>query len=457
VSPSLDLVPDDHHSNDDGSARLSAAWDEMALLGAVMQGFPDVHALAQIVTGEDFGNPYHEGIWEAILKVHGRGDQPTPVLVMHEMGSQAHKLPGGPLYLSNLMNPLQVIPAQAPQYASNVREASIWRQIDALGIRCQQGAREVDLSSKEFLAEVSQWFAGIHQHESGGLSDIRSALEEVIDVAEHGEAASVPTPWSDLNAILGGFFPGQLVILGARPGVGKSIALENIATHVVRECGMEVVYVSLEMSAKEVMQRTLAWTAKVDLTKIRTGNGVLAEAEWARINAAHSVISAQEHITFADRQGQTLAQIRAAAMAGYQGARRRGKTLALVVVDYAQLIKVTMRGSMTRQVAMGEVSRGLKELARELNVCVVCAAQLNRGPEQRASKRPMMSDLRETGDFEQDADVVLLLHEIEEEDGDGRHVIKTGDVDLIVDKQRNGPTGVRSVRKYGHLAKFSSI
>jgi replicative DNA helicase len=434
------------------NAALANAWDEMALLGAVMQGYDDVSELARQVQPGDFHDPRHGSIWQAILDLARTGIEVTALTVLHQMGSDAHKLPGGGIYLSNLLNPLQVHAALAPRYAANVREASTWRRIAQLGQRCQQGAMDVDLSSGEFLGWVRQWFDDVEANVISESASLAEALEEVIEVAEHGEELATPTPWRDLNQLVPGWYPNRLVIVGARPGVGKSIFLENAVTDMVRYHGMEALWISLEMSKKEITQRTLSHTAKVNLEKIIQGGPALDDRDWDAIAQAKTTLDAQEHITFCDRQAQTLDDIYAAVHAAVQAARRRGKRLGLVAVDYAQLIHVHMRQGQSRQQAMGEVSRGLKALAKRYELCVLCAAQLNRNSETRPSKRPAMSDLREAGDFEQDADVVILLHELGEEDGD-RYIL-SGQVDLIVDKQRSGPRGTRTVTKRGYLAQF---
>lgn len=422
---------------------------EKALLGAVLRGYRDVPTVARIVKEGDFANPIHGGIWNAAIAVHSAGSEPNFLTVRDQLGQAANKLPGGPVYLTDLDAPSVM---QAEFYANKVREASIKRQIAAAGARFQQIVTDDDMRPDDMLAKARAWIEGLDQHSVTDIVDISTALEEVIDVAEKGEPAATPTPWPELTEMLGGWYPGQLIIIGARPGVGKSIALENIATDVARNHKRRVLFVSLEMTAKEITQRTMAHTAVVPLPKIRSGQDALSEREWESIQTASGVIAGTP-IKFAENPHQTLNDIRAAAWEANQAAIRSGEQLGMVVIDYLQLIAARDQ-RISRQQQVGEMSRGLKRLARELGVPVLAAAQLNRANQSRQGGLPVLSDLREAGDIEQDADVVIFLHE-EFEDAGGR-LLPTGDVQLIVAKQRNGPQGTRVVRKYGHYCRFAS-
>jgi replicative DNA helicase len=421
---------------------------EQALLGAVLQGFKDVPALSRIVSESDFRQPRDGQIWQAILAVHEAGNIPDALTVRAQLGSLANHLPKGPVYLTELDAP---VVAQAPFYAEKVREGSIRRQIAGLGMRCRQIEEDLDTDVGDMLSHIREWAAEIHVARPVSGCAVSAALEQVIDVAERGELAATPTPWSDLNNLLGGWYPGQLVIIGARPGVGKSIALENAATDVARTHKRRVAFISLEMSAKEITQRTLAHTAKVELTRIRRGRDWLTETDWEFINHAHSLIS-ETPIRFYDEPNQTLDDIRAAAWETKQEAARNGEQLGLVVVDYLQLITPRDR-RISRQQQVGEMSRGLKNLAKELDVPVLAGAQLNRASVQRANPVPVLSDLREAGDIEQDSDVVLFLHEEYVEDG-GRF-ISTGNIQVIAAKQRHGPLGAVDLQKHGHYARIA--
>lgn len=422
---------------------------ETALLGAVLAGYRDVPSLARMVTEPDFLQPRHGEIWLAALAVHNRGDVPDPLTVRDQLGSAANRLPGGPTYLTEFHVPVVI---QAPFYASKVREASIKRQIAMVGAKFQQIVEDDDTTPDDMLIQARAWIENLDHIATVATVDITTALEQVIDVAQNGEQAATPTGWSDVNEIIGGWYPGQLIVVGARPGVGKSLLLENAATDVARNHKRRVLFVSLEMTAKEITQRTMAHTAGVPLTKIRAGQGALSDADWEKLNVASGVIGSTP-ITFKDTANQTMAEIRSAAWEENQRAIRNGEELGLVVIDYIQLIRPQDR-KLPRQQQIGEITRSLKQLAKELQVPVLTAAQLNREAPNRTGGLPILSDLREAGDIEQDADNVLFLHEEFVEDNGTK--MPTGDVQVIVAKQRNGPLGTKRLRKYGHYARLAN-
>ncbi len=422
---------------------------ERALLGAVLAGYRDVRELTRTVNGSDFASPQHETIWQTALALHAEGKPTSPLEVMHAMGTEAHRLPSGATYLTDLQAPVVV---QAPFYAQQVRDASIRRQIAGLGIRCQQIVRDVDTEPADLVARIRAWSDEIGTAPTRETSTVGDVLEKVIDIAQHGQPHGQPTPWAELTSLLRGWFPGQLVTFGARPGVGKTIALENVATHAAR-AGDWVLFVSLEMSPEEVLLRTMAHTAGVDLSKLQRGNQWLSEHDWKSIERASGVIE-ETKIRFADQPSQTLASIRANVADLSQEAKRKGERLGMVVVDYIQLITATSKRGESRQQQLGAITRGLKLLAREFDVPVITAAQLNRAPMSRSNPMPMLSDLREAGDIEQDSNVVILMHE--ETVDDGGQSVATGEIKLVVAKNRNGPRGTVTVQRWGHYAKLTA-
>lgn len=415
---------------------------EKALLGAILRGYADIPTLAQIVSGSDFHQPAHEQIWHAITAVHADGHKIEPMRVMHQMGAAAHRLPGGATYLTELDSP---IGADAAFYAEKVREQSIRRSVALLGDRCRQAETDPDIDTDDLLARVRSWLDEIATVKTGHVSDISAALQQVIEVAEHGETRGVPTPWKDLNDLVDGVHPGQLMTFAARPGGGKSIALENFATTVARS-GRWAHMASMEMSPKELTQRTMAWTARVNLSKIRAGAGRLSEVEWQAIAQAASAVESAR-IRFSDASSQSVASIRAEAWETAQHAKRQGESLGIVAVDYVQLIRGSSRRGYTRQQELGEICRGLKALARELEVPVIMGAQL-----RRHEGTPGLNDLREAGDIEQDSDIVVLMHPETVED-QGR-TMNTGEMDWIVAKNRNGPLGSRPAVLNGYYARI---
>jgi replicative DNA helicase len=416
-----------------------------ALLGAVLSGYPDVPALARVVSEPDFEQARHGAIWQACLSVHKRGEVIDAYLVAEQMGSDVHRLPGGPVYLIDLAQTVTV--ANAPWYADKVREQSLRRKMRDVGSRMVQAAEtDLERTAAEWAKEVRKWVdeVGTVGHERPTMSQ---TLEEVFEVARHGEPHAIMSPWPSLDELIGGFYPGQLVTFAARPGAGKSIALMNVGAHMAT--GGHVAFSTLEMFRGEVVQRMVAREARVALDKLR--KGTCEPRDWKEMEIARKILATMPlHIE--DRRPQTTDDIRAHAWEVAQIAKRAGSRLSAVVVDYVQIVRSTSTNkNMSRQQQVGQITQDLKNLAGELEVPVITAAQLNRssvGP----NVHPDLTHLREAGDIENDSDVVVLMHE--ELQDDGKSLVKTGAVDMIVAKNRSGPTGVRTLHKYGHYAEL---
>ena len=261
----------------------------------------------------------------------------------------------------------------------------------------------------------------------------------MIDIAERGESPALSTGWPDLDRVITGLAPGRLVVVGSRPGVGKSLMGTNLALEFAHQHKHAVLIASIEMPRTEVVQRLVAAHARVNLTSLSTGR--VAEDHWQRIRTHYDEIDALP-ITIEDGAEQTVTSIRAAAR---EVARERGD-LALIVVDYLQLMRAS-DSRVNRAEQIGEMSRGLKVLARETGACVVAMAQVNREGTRHGDGRPRMTDLRESGSIEADADQVILLHRPSEE---------TPEVEVIVDKNRWGPKGMATLYIQGHYARLAS-
>lgn len=265
----------------------------------------------------------------------------------------------------------------------------------------------------------------------------------VLDIAQNGRAKALSTGWPDIDRLIGGLAPGRLVVVGARPGVGKSLMGANLALHFAHHHKHAVLFASLEMDNEEVTQRMLANHARVDLSNLMEGK--TTDEEWVRIAPLVDEVNAMP-CKVLDEPGQTVTTIRREA----RKYLRQRPDLALIVVDYLQLMGTRERKGSSRAEALGEVSRGLKILARETGSCVVAMAQVNREAVKHGSDSgPRMSDLRESGSIEADADVVILLHQTEED-------AQAGDLRVIVDKNRHGRKGVATLRLYGHYARLAN-
>jgi replicative DNA helicase len=328
--------------------------------------------------------------------------------------------------------------ASAPWYAEQIADAAGHRAISEAGMVLQQlgnTAGDLDEIRERARQRVDEACLG---RTSIGLQRMADALPAVLDIAQNGRAAALSTPWPDVDEFIDGIAPGRLIVVGARPGVGKSLMATNLALHVANRHGHAVHIASMEMDTIEVTQRLLANLARVNLTGLTRGH--TDEASWNRIAEAHQAIEAMP-LFIDDRSEQTVQHIRAYA----RNVRRSRPDLALIVVDYLQLMGTSGR-SDNRAQELAAVSRGLKSLAREMNACVFALAQVNRDNTKR-NDRPRQSDIRESGAIEADADQVILLHQPDEE---------VPEIEVIVDKNRHGAKGIRRLQLWGHYARLEN-
>lgn len=401
---------------------------ERAVLGAMLQAPHLIDDLANELHGADFYHPRHELIWDAINAVYARGDRPDVLLVSQALGAQLSKVGGLP-YLHDLTTIETIpVPAQAPHYATLVREKALARRLVEAGTKIRQQAESdgdivevVDQARKtleDALAETRRTETGI------SAADL---VTRTLDELESDHDPGIDTGWSDLDEVVNGLRPGQLVIVGARPSVGKSVIAANVAASACR-AGTGVHFASLEMTRSEVMQRLFAAHATVDLGRLV--NHKLTEGDWHNLARRSGDVTGWP-MWIDDEQSQSLAQLRARARI-----TAKRIPLGMIVVDYLQLMAPRDR-RVPREQQVGELSEGLKSLAKEMRVPVVALAQVNRGPADRQDKRPQMSDLRESGRIEADADHVWLLHRQDLVDPKST----TGDIEIIVAKNRNGVAG----------------
>lgn len=417
---------------------------ERALLGACMASARVVDEVCSAISPGDFYRNAHEQVFAAALAVWESGVEPDPVAVSVELGrrGQLEKVGGAPF----LLTLFQEVPtaANAMFYAEQVAEAAVRRRLVVVGQRAEQRAHESAASGVEALeavrAELDQISDGARA--GAGMSEIGVLAVAALERYESPHAAGLETPWHDLNACLnGGLRPGTLTIFGARPGQGKSIAGAGVCLHaaLAGECAL---LVSLEMPETEVADRIVSSMSRVTYSRLRQHN--LEDSDRQRIQvAADKLVGIPLRIV--DEPYLTLAGIRSLA----RTVARSDTGLSLLVIDYLQLMTPTdTRVSREQQVAA--ISRGLKLLAKELDVPVVAAAQLNRGPAARTDKRPTITDLRESGAIEQDADHVVLLHIPEEDE-------RMGEMDMILAKNRGGPTATITVAWAPHYQSIRSL
>ena len=347
--------------------------------------------------------------------------------------------------------------ANAGFYAQIVAEKEILRRLVDAGTRIVQlgyGGNEGDVGGGEVDEIVDRAQAEIYEVTERRSSEDYVVLEELLQptmdeidaiAMAGGQAAGVPTGFADLDNLTNGLHPGQMIIVAARPGIGKSTLALDIARHAAVKHRKTAVIFSLEMSKTEITMRLLSAEAGIRLSQMRSGS--LSEQDWQKIVRRMTEIS-DAPLFIDDSPNMTMMEIRAKARR-----LKQRNDLKLIVVDYLQLMTSGKRVE-SRQQEVSEFSRQMKLLAKELEVPVIAISQLNRGPEQRTDKRPMLSDLRESGSLEQDADMVILVHRPDAWEADDP---RAGEADLIIAKHRNGPTTTVAVAHQLHYSRFADL
>lgn len=411
---------------------------ERFVIGAALAGHK-VEPLARIVSPADFYQPRHEAIWAAIVRVVEAGnavDVASVRLALDHDGAQVD-----PLYLVELFGEASMT-ADGTFHAERVVEEARARRLVAAGVAIAQAGEARHLTSVEAQDIArTKLDAALATRQRRDLVRIGDVLPEVIDIAEKGESPALSTPWPDVDRLIGGMAPGRLVVVGARPGVGKSVMGTNLALQMAQRHQHAVLIVSAEMPRLEVTQRMVAANASINLTNLTAGT--LSESQWDSFRRHYEAVNALP-IWIDDTSAPTITSIRSYA----QDVRRERDDLALVVVDYLQLLATPEASkSASRAERLGEVSRGLKVLAREMGACVVAMAQVNREG-VKGGARPTMSDLRESGSIEADADQVVLLHRPDDQ---------VPEVEVLVDKNRWGIRGQATLQMAGHYARLGSV
>src|SRR5450830_1647325 len=422
---------------------------EQSVLGGMMLSKDAIADVVETLRGTDFYSPSHELVYEAILDLYGRGEPADAVTFSAELTKRGEitRIGGAP-YLHTLISMVPTA-ANAGYYARIVRERAVLRRLVEAGTRIVQlgystEGGDVDDIVNAAQAEVKAITENKTSEDYLPLADIINGTMEEIEAAGHrGEGmVGVPTGFADLDRLTNGLHPGQMIVLAARPAIGKSTLGLDLARSASIKHGLTSVIFSLEMSRSEITMRMLAAEAKVPLQNMR--KGTMRDEDWQKLAATMGRVS-DAPLFIDDSTNMSLMEIRAKCRR-----LKQRHDLRLVVIDYLQLMSSGKRVE-SRQQEVSEFSRALKLLAKELQVPVIAISQLNRGAEQRTDKKPQMSDLRESGSIEQDADMVILLHR---EDAYERESPRAGEADLIVAKHRNGPTDTIVVAFQGHYARF---
>ena len=419
---------------------------EQGVLGGMLLSKDAIADVVEIIRDRDFYRPAHELIYDAIVDLYGRGEPVDPVTVSAELTKRGDiARAGGAPYLHTLISSVPTA-ANAGYYAKIVRERAILRRLVEAGTKIVQlgyaSEGEVDDAVDQAQAEVYSVTERRANEDYVQLSTLlTAALDEIDKISQGVMGEGVKSGFKELDSLTNGFHPGNMIVLAARPAVGKSTLGLDIARYASIHKGDTSVIFSLEMSRSEITMRMLSAEARVALNNIRAGT--LNDEEWARLARRMGEIS-EAPLFIDDSPNLSLMEIRAKARR-----LKQRHDLKLIVIDYLQLMTSGKRVE-NRQQEVSEFSRQLKLLAKELNVPIIAISQLNRSPEQRSDKKPLLSDLRESGSIEQDADVVILLHRDDLYDNQNR----SGEADLIVAKHRNGPTRTITVSAQLHFARF---
>ncbi len=431
---------------------------EQSLLGALLLDNQAFDRVGDLVTAEDFYRDDHRRIWRHVSKLIG-ANRPADVVTVNESveASEDKDKTGGGAYLAALA---QNTPSSlnVRRYAELVRERSVQRRLAAVATEIAEGA--LNPSGKEVGQLLDEAESKIFQiAESGarrdqGLLEIKPVLARVFEKIDHlyhrdnpSDVTGVPTGFIDLDQKTAGLQPGDLIIIAGRPSMGKTALALNIAEHVAVDNGLPVAIFSMEMSSTQLALRMLGSISQVDQHKLRTGR--LNDKEWSDLTEA--IAKLHETPIYIDEAGAlTSLEVRARA----RRLKRQYSKLGLIVIDYIQLMAASTQGE-NRATEISEISRSLKAMAKELEVPVVALSQLNRAVDQRPDRRPVMSDLRESGAIEQDADVIMFIY---------REVVYKPDLpeeqrglaELILGKQRNGPIGTVKLTFRGQHTRFEN-
>lgn len=402
------------------------------------------------VTNEAYYRPVHGTIHDAIMDMYGKGQAVDPItLAAYLTKSGDIERVGGASYLHTLVQSVPTA-ANAAYYAEIVVERYKLRRLIEAGTRIvQMGyAAEGEVADVVNAAQVEMQSAA-QLGAGGGLERVQwvdDMLEEYLVSMDAPPPSRLPLPYADLQAMLP-MEPGDLIVVAARPAIGKSVVLLDIARCVAIQHRMTVMVSSMEMSRQQLMERLIAAEARVPLNRIKDRE--YQNDDRQRIHDAALRIGGAP-LVVDDGPAATTVQLRSR----LRWLQAQGKLPAVLVVDYLQIMKASGKRGLNRTGEVDEISRGLKELAGEFGIRVIAAAQLNREVEKREDKRPMMADLRESGSIEADANAVILLHRPDAYDKEHE---RAGEMDLIIGKNRQGPTGTVTVGFQGHYARCRDL
>ncbi len=425
---------------------------EQAVLGAIFLEPQALTLASEILVPEDFYRSSHQRIFTVMIKLNDLGKAVDLITVSEELA--ATKLLediGGVRFLSELAGSVPTA-ANIEYYAKIVEEKSLLRRLIRTATDIAQDSYNREDEVTTLLGEAEKSILEVAQRKNAGaFHTIKDVLVRTYDNIEllnnrKGDVTGIATGFAELDRMTAGFQRNDLIIVGARPSVGKTAFALNISQNVATKTGENVAIFSLEMGAEQLVMRMLCAEGNIDAQNLRTG--ALTDEDWGKLTMAMGSLS-NAGIFIDDTPGIKIGEIRSKS--------RRLKQehgLGMILIDYLQLIQGNGRAGENRQQEVSEISRSLKALARELQVPVIALSQLSRGVEQRQDKRPMMSDIRESGSIEQDADIVAFLYR---DDYYDKETENKNIIEIIIAKQRNGPTGTVQLAFVKEYNKFVNL
>ncbi len=431
----------------------NSAEAEQAVLGGLLLVPESWDRVADRLVERDFYRRDHQMIFRAIGELQDKSMPPDAVTLGEWFETQGiAELVGGSRYILELANTTPSA-ANITAYADIVREKSVLRQLIDAGSEITGDAFQPEgRSTQEILEKAEQSVFRIAEAGARGRQGfvpMRSAVKEAFQQLQQryetrGSITGLPTGFTDFDELTAGLQPSDLIILAARPSMGKTALALNMAEYAALKTKKAVAVFSMEMSASQLAFRLISSLGRINQQHLRTGD--LQDEEWPRVTSAITLLS-EAKIFIDDTPALSPVELRSRARR-----LKREHDLGLIVIDYLQLMAVP-GNQENRATEISEISRGLKALAKELNVPVIALSQLNRSLEQRADKRPMMSDLRESGAIEQDADVIVFIYR---DDYYNKESTEKGVAEIIIGKQRNGPTGSVKLTFLGQYTKFEN-
>ncbi|MCG1021125.1 MULTISPECIES: replicative DNA helicase [Sutcliffiella] len=426
---------------------------EQAVIGAIFLEPSSLTLASELVMPDDFYRAAHQKIYDCMLNLSDRGEPVDLVTVTSELANlKLLEEVGGVSYLSDIAGSVPTA-ANIEYYAKIVEEKSILRRLirTATNIAQEGYSREDEVAG--LLNEAEKQILEVSQRKNSGVfQNIKDVLVKTYDNIEtlhnrKGEVTGIETGFTELDKMTAGFQRNDLIIIAARPSVGKTAFALNIAQNVATKARENVAIFSLEMGAEQLVMRMLCAEGNINAQNLRTGQ--LTAEDWSKLTMAMGSLS-NAGIYIDDTPGIRVSEIRSKCRR-----LRQESGLGMILIDYLQLIQGSGRGGgENRQQEVSEISRSLKALARELEVPVIALSQLSRGVEQRQDKRPMMSDIRESGSIEQDADIVGFLYRDDyyDKESENKNIIE-----IILAKQRNGPVGTVSLAFVKEYNKFVNL